>query len=251
MSKSNKTHKPPVVRKSSRSFLPQNLKARRRLVIIGALFLVGLLFLSFGFVGGTLLEDHNDFCASCHTVPESTYFNRSVAAIADKNKKITDLATMHFHQASNQNQDFQCISCHRGDSSLGDRIQTLLLGAKDTVIYVAGKADPTIEKPTIAYSVLVNAACIRCHETTLLTVNGISTHFHNFLPQTAELLAQGKKFIGGSFSEDGFRTINTSLTCTSCHLAHKTVDTSNPNLKLLDVPTAQQACDICHSAAKG
>ena len=91
MSKVSKTQKPPITTKPSRSLLPKSLKARRRLVIGGALFLIGLLFLSFGFVGGTLLEEHNDFCASCHTVPESTYFNRSVAAIANANTKVACL----------------------------------------------------------------------------------------------------------------------------------------------------------------
>lgn len=250
MSKSTKTHNTHVAHKTSRSLWPKNLKARRRLMIVGGIFLVGLLFLSFGFVGGTLLEEHNDFCASCHTAPESTYYNRSVAAIADTNAKITDLATFHFHQAAGQNEAFQCISCHRGDSSLGDRIQTLWLGAKDTLTFVAGKADPTIEKPTIAYSTLVNAACVRCHEKTLLTVTGINSHFHNFLPQTAALLKQGKQFIGSSFGDDGFQAIDVPLTCTNCHLAHKTEDTSNPDLKLVDVPTTQQACETCHNAAR-
>jgi len=220
-------------------------------MIIGVIGVVVLLFTSIGFVGGTLLEEHNDFCASCHTVPESTYFNRATAAIADTNVKISDLATVHFRQAETKHEPFQCITCHRGDSSLGDRIQTLLLGARDSVVYVTGKADPTIEKPTIANSTLVNAACVRCHETTLLTVGGINTHFHNLLPQTAALLAQGKQFIGTSFGEGGGRPIDTSLTCTSCHLAHKTVDTSNPDLKFLDVTTAQQACDTCHSVIRG
>lgn len=207
--------------------------------------------MSTGFVAGTLLEEHDSFCASCHTVPETTYFNRELKTLADQNAKVSDLATMHFHQAQTSGQSFECIECHRGDSSLWDRIQTLSLGARDTFINVIGKADPTIEKPEIAYSQLVNAACVRCHETTLLTVNGMQNHFHNFLPQTAELLAQGRHLINANFGAERLPRIDVPLTCTSCHLAHKTVDTSRPDLKLVDVPTAQKGCDTCHNRVGG
>jgi hypothetical protein len=209
---------------------------------------IGLIVAGVAFVGGTILEEQDSFCASCHTVPETTYFERTTALLADTSAPISDLATQHYHL----NDTFQCIQCHRGTASLSDRIQTLALGARDTLIMVSGKADPTIEKSTVEQSVLVNAACVGCHETTLLTFNGIQNHFHNFLPQTGELLAQGKQMVGVQ-GGGGFRTFNNiPLTCTSCHLAHKSVSAdADPRLKFMDVPMAQQACDTCHQMGGG
>ena len=98
---------------------------------------------------------------------------------------------------------------------------------------------------------LVNSACVSCHESTLLTFSGIQNHFHNFLPQTGELLAQGKQMTGTNGRN--FRTFNNvPLTCTSCHLAHKSVGAdADPRLKFIDVPTAQQGCETCHNSAGG
>lgn len=114
MSKANKTQTPPAKSKSSGSRL-NNLKKRSALMIIGVIGVVVLLFTSVGFVGGTLLEEHNDFCTSCHTVTETTYFNRATAAIADTTVKVSDLATVDFRQAETKHEPFQCITCHRGD----------------------------------------------------------------------------------------------------------------------------------------
>lgn len=239
MSEANPPHQPPPKRRSW----------NRWLIAIGAIILGGVVFLTVGFMAGTTVEEHDSFCAVCHTVPETTYFDRSTAAIADTSSTVSDLATVHYRQAQAKNQSFSCIACHRGDSSLGERAQTLMLGARDTLIFVTGKADPTIEKSTIFQTALVNTACISCHKSTLLTVKGTQTHFHNFLPQTAVLVAQGNQLITSGGRARRLRTINTSLTCVSCHLAHKTVDTSNPQLMYVDKATAQQACDLCHQAA--
>ena len=129
---------------STSSSVPPGAAQRRRpllkiLLIVGgiALILAG----GVGFVGGTALEEQDSFCASCHTVPETTYFERTTALLADQSAPVSDLATQHYHL----NDQFQCIQCHRGTASLSDRIQTLALGARDTLIMLSGKADPTIE----------------------------------------------------------------------------------------------------------
>src|SRR5262249_12933027 len=137
------------------------------------------------------------------------------------------------------------------DSSLGQRVETLTLGARDAVIFVSGKADPTIEKATIYQPQLPNAACIGCHVDTLLTVKGIQSHFHNWLPQTAALVASGKQLDLSANSGPRFgrlRTVNTSLVCTSCHLAHKSAD-ADLQLMYLNKDYTQQACNTCHKDA--
>src|SRR5262249_40910908 len=144
---------------------------------------------------------------------------------------VTDLATMHYHLVQAKGQSFACINCHRGDSSLSQRISTLALGGRDAVIFVLGREDPTIEKAQISQSWLTNSACISCHTDTLLRVDGFNNHFHNYLPAAADVLAKGGKITtsDGSNGQNSFgrrrafRTVKTSLTCTDCHQAHKSV----------------------------
>ena len=199
-------------------------------------------------MSATVLEEHDSFCIACHTVPESTYYDRATAAMSAPN---ADLATYHYLQAQQKNESFTCISCHRGDSSIGGRVQTLSLGARDAVVFLSGKADSTIEKTQIYRPDLVNAACISCHTATLLTMKGTPSHMHNFLPQTAALVASGSQLATPTSGRNRFarlRTVDVTLDCTSCHLAHKTVAT-DPRLMYVDKTIAQVACDECHNAA--
>ncbi|MFN8527042.1 MAG: hypothetical protein U0670_00315 [Anaerolineae bacterium] len=221
-------------------------RTRLRIFLV-ALLGVGMLTLGITFVAGTSLEEQDTFCGSCHTVPETTYLTRAETITGDPASAVTDLATQHYLQAQTNNTSFGCIQCHRGDSSLFDRIQTLALGARDTFIYAVGNADPSIEKTSVDQTALVNRACVGCHETTLLTLNGMNNHFHNLLPQTGELLSQGRQMVNLPAGQR-FRTVNIDLTCTSCHLAHKTEDNSDPRLVFVDVPTAQESCNTCHRA---
>ena len=227
------------------------MRLPRWLMMAGAVLLGIVVVGIVGFASGTVLEEHDAFCSSCHTVPETTYLQRSDAALVTASAVVSDLATYHYHQALTNTTSFECIQCHRGDSSLGNRAQTLALAMKDTVTLVSGKANPAIEKTSITEPALVNAACVACHETTLLTQRGNATHFHNLLPATAALVAQGKKMVGngrGGFGRQR-QPVDVSLTCTDCHLAHKTVDTSNTQYMLVDKAIAQAACDNCHKAS--
>ncbi len=238
--------------------------ARRRrwpVIIIGAI--VGLLVLgSVSAVGASWLEEHDSFCGVCHTAPETTYISRTSNAVSDLGAPIVDLASYHYHQAQAKAQGFNCISCHRGDSSIDERAATLALGARDTLIFISGKGDMTLEKRTITQPELPNAGCISCHTATLLTQRGIQNHFHTFLPQAQQLIASGSQWITptptngggvGGFGGEGrrfqqARTINTTVTCTSCHLAHETV-TNGGQYMYVDPTYAQPACDSCHKAA--
>ncbi|HEY3341194.1 MAG TPA: hypothetical protein VGK81_04210 [Anaerolineae bacterium] len=226
----------------------------RIFIIIGAAFAAVIVLGIIGFTTGTVLEESDSFCTLCHTVPETTYVDRANGTTLNPGAPVADLATSHFHLAAAKGANTNCISCHRGNSSLSDRAQTLALALKDTVTLVSGKANPAIEKTAIAEPVLVNTACIGCHEQTLLTENGNATHFHNLLPATQALLAQGKQPIttSGRGRTRNDRAISTQLTCTDCHIAHKTENMSDPlaaKLKLVDKTAAQNACDTCHKDA--
>jgi nitrate/TMAO reductase-like tetraheme cytochrome c subunit len=240
---------------------PQTIRPtrRRRWPLIVLAMLVGLIVLgAAGFVGVSALEERDTFCISCHTVPETTYFNRAYIALDNPTDVVTDLATAHYHIAQSKNlEPFACIDCHRGDGSLGHRISTLALGGRDAVIYVLGRENPTIEKTSTVEGWLPNAACINCHADTLLTLKGLDNHFHTHLPQAAAALARGGTLkvpdtLAAQRTEllnIGLKTINTSLVCSDCHQAHVTEPTGAATF-FMDTDRRNQSCVTCHHAAK-
>jgi nitrate/TMAO reductase-like tetraheme cytochrome c subunit len=211
-----------------------------------------------GFLTASALEEQDSFCISCHTVPETTYYNRAYFALDNPSVTVTDLATAHYHLAQQNNTAaFACISCHRGDASLGHRISTLALAGRDTLIYVLGKEDPTIEKSHTKEGWLPNAACLSCHAETLLVLEGIDNHFHTHLPQAATALANG-----GTLSvpdrlqaqkqtllSAGLETVNTPLVCSDCHQAHATLANGAASF-FMDAVRRDDACVSCHHIAK-
>jgi hypothetical protein len=221
-------------------------------VLLGMIVLGGL-----GFVTTSALEEHDVFCTSCHTIPETTYYNRAYIALDHRTDPIPDLATQHY--VSSDGEPFKCISCHRGDGSLGNRISTTLLAGRDSVTYLLGREDPTIEKTHINEAWLPNNACVSCHTATLLTLAGINNHFHTHLPQAAEALRNGGKLSVVSENtgnrdallSQGLETVESPLVCTSCHLAHKTVSGGSATF-YIDIDIRNQACVECHLyAGKG
>jgi nitrate/TMAO reductase-like tetraheme cytochrome c subunit len=233
-------------------------RKRRWPVILAIAFFALIIIGGAGFVTASALEEHDNFCISCHTVPETTYYNRAYISLDHPDDTPPDLATAHYLLSHKDNKpEFACINCHRGDSSLGQRISTLALGGRDAVIYVVGKEDSTIEKSKIAEGWLPNAACVSCHTDTLLTLKGLDSHFHNHLPQAAQALAAGGTLIvpdnlkaqAARFLQRGLQTVATSLVCTDCHQAHDTVPNGAVNY-FMNVDRRKQACITCHQAAK-
>jgi hypothetical protein len=237
---------------------PSAPRRRRWPTFVAAAF-VGLIALGgSGFFVASTLEEHDTFCIACHTVPEVTYYNRAYIAIDNPGEQVSDLATAHYQLSQIHNKTpFACIDCHRGDASLGQRLSTLALGGRDAVIYVLGKEDPTIEKTKTREGWLPNAACTNCHTDTLLTLKGLDNHFHTHLPQAAAALASGGTLkVADTTSPDkradllrvGLKTINTTLVCSDCHLAHKTV--SAGAAFFMDNTRRNEACVSCHQTAK-
>jgi len=251
----NATDPPPVP-----AVIPR--KRRRWPLILGVLVVLAILFSGVGFVTATALENQDTFCISCHTVPETTYYNRAYISLDNPNNTatVTDLATAHYHLSqANGKTPFACIDCHRGDaSSILDRTAAIALGAKDTGVWVLGRGDPTIEKPADANGIwLTDAACISCHTTTLLNVNGFNNHYHTRLPETAQLAATGKQFVvsgdASQLNKDRVLSawtggVNVSLNCSSCHVAHQTM-TNGAASQFVNQPMVLKACQACHIAA--
>lgn len=212
---------------------------------------------SVGFVVATSLEEHDTFCIRCHTVPETTYYDRAHGKLGAQSRGAPDLATAHYELArQHEKPAFSCIACHRGDSSFGHRLATLALGARDALIFVAGRADPTIEKAVVAQAWLPDAACVGCHGDTLLTLAGLNNHFHTSLPQAARVLEGGGTLTVSPPYEKrravllraGLKTIDVSITCASCHRGHKTVS-GGGNIRFMEAATRNPVCVGCHRAA--
>jgi nitrate/TMAO reductase-like tetraheme cytochrome c subunit len=225
---------------------PETKPRRRGLRRLWPFALLAFVVLSLGGFGvGSVLEESDAFCTSCHTAPEQAYFDRAQQAKAGDIP--IDLASVHL---STHEQEFNCIACHRGSGNLGDRITSLTLGAKDAVIYFTGNGDPTIEKRTAAAPGLIDRGCVGCHIDTIV-VAGFENHFHVKLPSTWAVLQSGVQPVVPEAEPQALtdprgmpELLDTSVTCLSCHLAHLSgfdfvayLDTSG---------TVDPACNDCH-----
>ena len=214
---------------------------RRLLVVLAGLGLV----LTFGIpVGVSRLEESDSFCIACHTAPEVEYHRRAEVALSGDNGQ--DLASAHYALADT---GFRCIDCHRGDGGLAHRAQTLALGARDSLIFLTGRADPTVEKATGATPSLLTAACTQCHAETLLVV-GFENHFHNQLPEAyTAWQAGGTLTAPPDFPEADTTQLEpytTTVRCVDCHRAHVSVE-GGTVVQYLDINHAvYPACVQCH-----
>jgi hypothetical protein len=190
------------------------------------------------------LEERDRFCISCHTAPEVTYYDRAQAALAGV-EPLPDLSSAHYAAQP----DFRCIDCHRGDGGPAHRARTLALGARDTLIFLSGRADETIEKTAIEAPDLLTAGCVKCHADSLLVV-GFENHFHNKLPDAYAAWQAGGRLAAPASHPDADTTrleqYPTGLRCLDCHLTH--IHAANGELTgFLDVENVTlPACVRCH-----
>jgi predicted CXXCH cytochrome family protein len=171
-----------------------------------------LLFAGAGFATSATLEERDSFCASCHTQPESTYFQRTqVAAV--------DLASQHHASATTR-----CIDCHSGPGFTG-RAGAIALGARDLTAWVTH----TDQQPAPLTVPVSDATCLKCHGDVVTTRN-FNRHFHAFLARWQSV-------------------DNNAATCVSCHGGHTT--DGQANLAFLQADRTQQVCDSCHQSNGG
>ena len=104
-------------------------KSRRKLILTLVVLVPSVLVVLSAATAVTAMqfENHDNFCASCHSEPENTYFQREATAS-------TDLASFH------NTQDVRCIDCHSGPGLVPGRISALTLGAKDLLAWMSGSA---------------------------------------------------------------------------------------------------------------
>ncbi len=187
------------------------------LLIAGIAAIAVVLLSAGGFAFAASQEQHDTFCASCHTQPETTFYQRSTAATP------TDLASFHTTKATN------CIDCHSGAGITG-RLSAEMMGARNAVLWFSG----TAQQPAPLVFPIGNDNCMKCHATVTSGVSsegrrgtfGPQGHYHRFLSrwQAADPNA---------------------ATCVSCHAGHDTA--GDPNSAYVNIATVQQTCNACHN----
>ena len=226
------------------------------------IFWAVLVLIMFGLTSVTTastLEDHDQFCASCHMQPEDTYDQRA-QAVMHLGSVPADLASQHYEVFSDKNSDssFRCIDCHRGDQGLGDRGTTLSIGANDLAIYFFGTPDQSLEKRSVTSPQVINNSCMACHVDTALTV-GFPNHFHNKLPASYTAWRRGTRLVLPLNSpekyqrdlEAGLELIRIDITCINCHSGHISKVT-NDQAAFYDLATdIFPVCEDCHLSELG
>jgi nitrate/TMAO reductase-like tetraheme cytochrome c subunit len=118
-----------------------------------------------GFAFAATQEENNSFCASCHTQPESTFFQRFQAGTA------VDLASSHMQLQT----PVRCIDCHSGQGVTG-RVSAMLVGAKNAAAWFSG----TAVQPAPLTVAISDANCLKCHSAVTGQTDQ-NNHFHGFL----------------------------------------------------------------------
>ncbi len=157
------------------------------------------------------LESNNSFCTSCHTQPETAFYQRT------QQLPVTDLASAHSPKG------VACIQCHSGSGAMG-RLDGLRMGVRDLSAYLRGN----YPQPTVQTQPYADSQCTKCHQD-LNQDRTFNNHFHFLLPQLAKAApSQG-------------------ITCVECHQAHSTK--GEQKLAFLNREVTGQACQRCHRLA--
>ncbi len=218
----------------------QNSSGRKPFIftVVGLLAAVVVIILltAGGFAFAASQEGHDAFCASCHTQPESTYYQRETAGSP------VDLASFH---SSNSAGYARCIDCHSGPGLTG-RLQAELLGARNALKWYTG----TAVQPAVLNYPIGDANCLKCHQA--VTQRG-------FTPKE-QITVPGRG--GGEGGGEGGRNNHwhefltrwqttapaTAGSCTSCHGGHPTTGTAQSGF--MDTQAVQNTCNACHQVLR-
>jgi len=194
---------------------PHSRRKRRRLsgLAIGAI-VVGVAVVGFVPVAGVSyaanLENHDAFCASCHTQPESQYVDKSLAPAVD-------LASAHAAK------DVTCIQCHSGSGVTGRVSAMAMVALPDLLAFRSGN----FHDPAVTTKPMGDDHCLKCHAD-VAQRRDFNNHFHVFLSQWQ--------------ARDP-----SAATCESCHVSH--VEGGDSNVAYLVESTTVAVCQSCHAFA--
>jgi hypothetical protein len=175
---------------------------------VGIVIAAGLLAGVIGIAVGFQLEKRDGFCASCHTLPESTFVQQA----ADRSGTAPDLAVSHAQKPT----AVVCVDCHTGRALGQHLISFARLAMWDTLKFYTGFYD----SPGRTTAPIPNANCLDCHRSTLQTA-GFDNHFHNML---------------GSAGAPALR-------CIDCHPGHTPADAGQA---FIIRRVVYPQCNTCH-----
>jgi nitrate/TMAO reductase-like tetraheme cytochrome c subunit len=197
-----------------------------------AAVVIVILLTAGGFAFAASQESHDAFCASCHSQPESTFYQRETAGSP------VDLASFHTAKSPSY---ARCIDCHSG-AGLTGRLQAELLGARNALKWYTG----TAVQPAVLNYPIGDANCLKCHQDVTQRgftpkeqipvpgrgggEGGRNNHWHEFLTRWQTT------------------TPATAGTCTSCHGGHPTTGTAQSGF--MDTQAVQNTCDACHQVLR-
>ncbi len=199
-------------RKSARVRKQPSRLSDRKIQIYAGVVIAGLVV--FGMIipfTAMQFENHNSFCASCHTEGEQTFYDRSIATAP------VDLASMHDMKGQ-----ARCIDCHTGPGIIG-RYGGLMAGATDLISYFSGH----YPQPAALEEPYPDANCLKCHAA-ITQKQDFDNHFHVLLSQWQAI-------------------DKNAATCVSCHLSHD--KSGDQKIAFLNQQTTVAVCQRCHSAA--
>jgi hypothetical protein len=206
-------------------------QSKRKLALIPALIVVGIIGIAVvagGFAFAASQESHDSFCASCHTNPESSFVERSVAA------QPVDLAAYHTTQKT------QCIDCHSGEGLVG-RVQAELMGARNAFKWYTG----TAVQPAVLSVAIRDQNCVKCHQD--VTARGYQAKTQITLPGNLEL-RRGDEDEGGPnhWHENlaRWQAKGGTAGCVTCHSGHSTGATAAAGF--IDAQAVETQCQACH-----
>jgi hypothetical protein len=187
----------------------QRAKRSRLLRILLILAGTGILLAISGFGFAASQESRDAFCASCHTQPETSFYQRTIQGAP------LDMASYHTTKA------IHCIDCHSGVGVSG-RLSAELLGAHNALAWYTH----TAVQPAPLTRPIPDINCLKCHQS-VTTQTTLNNHFHGFLsrwqavdPNAAACVSCHNGHLLGSRVENSF--MNNSITnrvCETCHTA--------------------------------
>ena len=186
----------------------------RKIPVIAGAAIAGLIL--FGLIipiTAMQFENHNGFCASCHTEGEQTFYDRSIKGAA------VDLASLHDTKGQ-----ARCIDCHTGPGIIG-RYGGLMAGSTDLISYFSGH----YPQPAALEEPYPDANCLKCHAN-ITQKQDFNNHFHVFLSRWQAI-------------------DKNAATCVSCHLSHDIKGDSK--IGFLNEQTTVAVCQKCHSTVGG
>jgi len=213
--------------------------------LLGAVVL-GLVLAGGGFAFAATQEQHDPFCASCHTQPESTFYQNSVAS------QPVDLASVHTTYKT------RCIDCHSG-AGLNGRVAAELMGARNALLFVTH----TDVQPARLIQPIGDENCLKCHPT-VTSRQGAGQGQGQGQGQGSGQGGQGQGGEGGGEGEGegrgGFGPTNhyhfnlarwqaadpTATGCVSCHGGH----TPGGTAATMFTGDVRPVCDACHKVLR-